>query len=152
MSGDKNTINICISHVPFPAYCDDYVDLTISPKHIAVSGRIVVVNDSYFGDSGAALSEYVQLLWLGDNIDEIASGYDYIRLFHYRRFVSRTALGVPISRISRWTHVKSLGKLGSEFDRHSEGELFNSPVFFFRGVRGQYASACLIEDFENFTK
>ena len=148
----NNTLNICISHIPFPEFYKDYVDLTISPIPISNLENIQVVDDSHFGENGSALSEYAQLLWLGDNLDTVAKNFEYVRLFQYRRFVSRKSMGIPISLVGRWIHVNRLADLEDEISRENAGELFNPPVFFLGGVRRQYAVAHMLEDLLNFAR
>ena len=84
----QNTLNVCLGHLPFPQTHERHIDLMIAPRLIAGPTRLALVDDSSFGPHGSALSEYVQLLWLLERLDGIAAGCEYVRIFHYRRFVS----------------------------------------------------------------
>ena len=153
MREDKdNTLNICLGHLPFPIEFHQHVDLMIAPRAVAGPYRVIVVEDSYFGEHGSSLSEYVQLLWLYDNFEKIVGTYDYIRIFHYRRFVAREKIGRPSSHEwAHWITKDELSKYSKEFSRHSTRELFNTPHKFSQGVRGQYETAHILEDFINFS-
>ena len=97
-----NTLNVCLGHVSFPLDFIRYVDLMLSPRLVEVPCRAIVVDDSYFGEHGSALSEYVQLLWLFDHFDTIVGDYEFVRIFQYRRFVARSRVG----RRSNQGHIR----------------------------------------------
>ena len=153
MREDKgNTLNICLGHLPFPGDFHQHVDLMIAPRAVAGPYRVIVVDDNYFGEHGSSLSEYVQLLWLYDNFEKIVGTYDYIRIFHYRRFVARAKIGRPSSHEwAQWIAKDELLKYSNEFSRHTTRELFNTPHTFSQGVRGQYETAHVLDDFINFS-
>lgn len=151
-----NTLNICIGHIPFPQRHAHYVDLTISPIVCAgESGRRAIVPDELYGPHGHSLSEYAQLLWLHKHLDAIASGYEYLNLFHYRRFVARRVVEGQRASNGPWITViqeDQLDRFADCFDRNSTGNCFNSKVVFGDGVLTQYAAQHLLEDFLNFAK
>ncbi len=152
----KNTLNVCIGHLPFPQTHSHHIDLMITPRSLAVEAEIVVVDDSIFGQHGSALSEYVQLLWLLEHIDTLAAGCSYVRIFQYRRFVSRDPPTVGRRPVNMpWSTTITPGDLNAfpdDFDRIVNIELFNCPVQYQNGMLGQYASAHILEDILNFTK
>lgn len=153
---EKNTLNVCLGHIPFPQSHVDHIDLMISPRLITGPRQLALVDDSLFGQNGSSLSEYVQLLWLLDHLDAVSSGCTYVRIFHYRRFVSRAAptVGQPSSN-HPWSITiaeTDLDAFPGEFDRFSDSEVFNTPVQFKGGTLGQYASAHVLDDILNFTK
>lgn len=153
---DQNTTNICIGHLPFPHAFNEYIDLMVAPKFIPGINRLLVVEDTSFGLNGHSLSEYGQLIWAMRYIDEIAPHSRYIRVFHYRRFVSRQLPPSATSSSNQsWTSTISANSLSDyreEFTRQSSGELFNTPVEFPGGIIGQYAEHHLLEDFLRFTE
>lgn len=152
---DKNTLNICLGHLPFPASHAGYIDLMIAPRLIKGIKQVALVDDSLFGQFGSSLSEYVQLFWLLEHLDEISIGHSYISIFHYRRFVSRIEPIVGQVSINQpWSTAISeddLNIFDVDFSRINNAELFNKPVQFKTGMVGQYASAHILKDFLNFT-
>lgn len=148
-----NTLNICLGHIPFPESFCEHVDLMIAPRLVTGPRRVAVVDDSYFGESGSSLSEYVQLLWLYDHFDAIVSSYEYVRVFQYRRFVARIQFGQPSSApYANWIRADELSQCPNEFSRSCAGELFNRPFQFDGGMLGQYASWHVLVDMLNFSK
>lgn len=152
----RNTLNICLGHLPFPRSHIDHIDLMISPTLVAGPKQLALVDDSLFGPNGSALSEYVQLLWLLDHLDAVALDCSYVRIFHYRRFVSREApiVGQRSSNLTWSTAITEvdLDNFASAFDRFSDNEIFNTPVQFKGGMLKQYATVHVLEDMLNFTK
>lgn len=149
----SNTLNICLSHIPLPESLCAHVDVIISPCLITSPARVVVVDDSYFGEFGSSLSEYSQLLWLYDHFDAIVAKYDYIRIFQYRRFVAQNEFGLPCSQSwAKRIRVDELSQHSDEFSRSCASELFNRTVQFNGGMLGQYAEAHIREDIINFSK
>jgi len=148
-----NTLNICLGHVSFPRLYCDLVDLAIAPRLIVGPHRVAVVDDSYVGEFGSALSEYVQLMWLCDNYDAITSGYDFVRIFQYRRFIGEKAFGessnLPWARRIKGNMIEFCRL---EFNRSSAAELFGTPFEFSNGMLGQYADTHVLEDMLNFSK
>lgn len=138
----------------FPEAFEGYIDLMLSPKKIETASKLIVVEDSTYGDSGSALSEYAQLFWLYDNLRHVAAGYKFIRIFHYRRFVSSTKPPVGV-RANQWwsTAIRpaQLQHFDEAFRRHVTQELTNTPLSFPGGVLGQYAEAHHLEDILRFT-
>lgn len=152
---DKNTLNVCLGHLPFPHSHLEYIDLMIAPRLIAGIKQVALVDDSLFGKFGSSLSEYVQLFWLLEHLDEISIGNNYISIFHYRRFVSRIepTVGLPSSN-QPWSTAVSEDELKffkEDFSRINNDELFNKPIQFKGGMIGQYAHAHVLNDFLNFT-
>lgn len=151
-----NTLNVCLGHLPFPQTHERHIDLMIAPRLIAGPKRLALVEDSYFGPHGSALSEYVQLLWLLDKLQPLAAGRDYIRIFHYRRFVSPEPppVGQRSSNLPWATTIRAadLDAFESSFSRVSQGELFNTPVQFHGGMLYQYAQSHVLKDMLNFAR
>lgn len=146
-----NTLNVCLGHISFPKDFIGYVDVMLSPRQ--VTGRAIVVDDSYFGEHGSALSEYVQLLWLHDHFDTIVGDHEFVRIFQYRRFVARTRVGRPSNQEHlRWIRTEELARREKDFSRHSTTELFNQVWRAPRGMLGQYESAHVLIDLINFSK
>jgi hypothetical protein len=149
-----NTLNICLGHIPFPERFIEHVDVMIAPCVIAGVRSLVVVDDSLFGANGSSLSEYVQLLWLFDNFDAIASDFEFVRVFQYRRFVSRNPIGLPATHAwePRWISANKLDEHAEVFSRFCTEELFNRPVELPGGMLGQYATAHILTDALNFAR
>lgn len=151
-----NTLNVCLGHLAFPQTHNRHIDLMIAPLLVAGPKRLALVEDSSFGPNGSALSEYAQLLWLLDNLWTLTAGCSYIRIFHYRRFVS--AKTPPIGRRSSnlpWAttiHAADLDAFEPSFSRNCGSELFNTPVQFHGGMLYQYAQSHILEDILNFSK
>ena len=155
MKGCGNTLNVCVGHLPFPAEFSHYIDLMIAPCEIAGPRYVEVVSYDTFGDHGDTLGEYGQLFWLHDHFDEVAGGYEFVRIFHYRRFASQNQhAGVPSVNVpwSKTIRPAELRDLASDFDRNCTGELFNQPVTFDGGIMTQYARWHVLEDLLNFGK
>jgi hypothetical protein len=151
---NMNVVNVCLTHVqPLPALMQ-HVDLLVTPEQAISGPRTAVVPDSLFGPNGSALSEYAQLIWLFRNIDDVAAGREFIRIFHYRRFVSqfRPKIGVPAVN-QPWSvciHPDELGHFDECFARDRGSEIFNTRFAFPAGVLGQYAESHLLEDLLSF--
>ncbi|WP_028203331.1 hypothetical protein [Paraburkholderia nodosa] len=152
-----NTLNVCIGHVPFPAEHAHFVDLLISPN--AVPGNIrrkAIVPDELYGEHGHALSEYAQLFWLFRSLDSIASGYEYLNIFQYRRFISPTPVNAPKASNLPWASVVQEVELGNYaycFERQRANSCFNTPITLgAAGVIAQYHGAHVLEDFLSFTQ
>jgi hypothetical protein len=148
-----NTLNICVSHIPFPTAFGHYVDLTLAPRPLDIASPLIVAPDENFGAGGRALAEYAQLAWLSDHFDEIVGGHDFIRLVQYRRFVSRAPMGRPTNCFfANYIGADELGAAEAEFDRHSETGLVNSPVAFPEGgTLAQYAVCHILDDMLAFS-
>lgn len=151
----KNTLNICLGHLPFPSTHAHYIDLMISPCLVAGAKRFALVEDKKFGPHGSALSEYAQLLWLHEHLDEVAVGYEFIRIFHYRRFVSVTPpkVGSQSENLVWATTISpdNLDIFEADFGRYSEYEVYNTPAQFATGMLGQYAISHVLSDMLRFT-
>lgn len=151
----KNTLNICLGHLPFPATHAHHIDLMISPCLVVGAKRFALVEDKKFGPHGSALSEYAQLLWLYEHLDEVAAGYEFIRIFHYRRFVSVTSptVGNQSENLVWATTISSehLDAFEADFGRYSECEVYNTPAQFATGMLGQYALSHVLSDMLRFT-
>jgi hypothetical protein len=107
------------------------------------------------GENGHVLSEYLQLIWLYRNIDVIAKNYEYLRIFHYRRFIS-TKLYENAHKAdnSPWTQIISQNFLGDcyfDFTRQVSDELYNTRVKFNYGLLRLYSETHVMEDLLNFT-
>ena len=128
----------------------------LSPRGIQTASKLVVVPDSTYGDNGSALSEYAQLFWLYDNLDRVASGFNFMRIFHYRRFVSPAPPPVGTRSVNQcWSTAIQPAQLhyfDGAFDRTATQELANSPTSFPGGVLGQYAHSHHLEDMLRFTE
>lgn len=152
----ENTINICIGHIPFPEKFLRYVDLMLSPVPLQSGATTVHVPDDTFGPYGDTLSEYAQLFWLLDHLDKIASGYQFLRVFHYRRFIAppNQASGV-LATNQPWSKAIEANKLGqfeAAFARTCASELFNTQVHLRHGMLVQYAHSHVLEDMLNFAR
>jgi hypothetical protein len=151
---EKNTINICLGHLPFPRSHAHHIDLMVSPRMIAEVRRLALVEDSSFGPNGSSLSEYAQLIWINDNLGSLVGERKYVRIFHYRRFVSakEPATGRPSANLP-WATViteKELTEYDSAFDRVVTGDVFNTPAQFKGGMIAQYAMSHVMEDMMRF--
>lgn len=151
-----NTLNVCLGHLPFPSTHEHHVDVMLGPRAIEGKSRLIVVEDSRYGKAGSALSEYAQLLWLYDNLDTVARGYRFVRIFHYRRFVSPTVPTVGSPAVNQpWSTVVSPGQLShfdEAFSRVASKEIVNTSITLPNGILGQYASAHRLEDILRFTE
>lgn len=127
----------------------------LSPREIQTASKLVVVPDSTYGDNGSALSEYAQLFWLYDNLSRVASGYKFIRIFHYRRFASPVPPPVGIRSNQWWSTAiqpAQLHHFEAAFGRSVTQELANTPTSLAGGVLGQYADAHHLQDILRFTE
>ncbi len=150
---EANTLNVCLGHFSFPHEFIGYVDLMLSPRDVLAPCRSIVVDDSYFGEHGSALSEYVQLLWLQDHFDAVVDGDEFVRVFQYRRFVSRSRVGRRSDRsFMRWIQADELLHREKDFSRHSTNELFNQIYRPRKGMLRQYEAAHVLVDIINFAK
>ena len=149
-----DVVNVCLSHVQPPPLLMRHVDLLVTPERMLDGPRVAVVPDELFGPHGSALSEYAQLIWLYRNIDEVAAGREFIRVFHYRRFVSRVRPQVGAQAVNQpWSvcvRPDELGHFDECFDRKNGAELFNTPFTFETGILGQYAASHRLEDLLSF--
>lgn len=151
---NMNVVNVCLAHVqPLPALMQ-HVDLLVTPERTLSSPRIAVVPDELFGPNGSALSEYAQLIWLSRNIGDVAAGREFIRIFHYRRFVSQFRPKRGVQAVNQpWSvciHPDELGHFDACFARDRGSEMFNTRFAFPAGVLGQYAESHLLEDLLSF--
>lgn len=148
-----NTLNIALGHKGFPTEHGHAVDIFLSSRALYDMRRTIVIDDSYFGPHGSALSEYAQLMWLSDHFDAVVDDFEYVRIFQYRRFVSRDRIGLETnaSYISYVT-PHEIAAFQDDFLRTSKAELFNRPFSFPGGMLGQYASGHLFDDLLNFVK
>ena len=127
--------------------------MMLTPTPMVGPKRVIEIADDFFGERGHALSEYAQLLWLEEHLEEITAGHDYIRLFQYRRFVSEMSMGhEEWNKSWTWISTPRLEEASSDFDRFSGNELFNQIVLLEGGVSFQYAMSHVAEDIVNFAK
>jgi hypothetical protein len=127
----------------------------IAPNLVVGPHRVAIAPDILFGPNGSALSEYAQLIWLGDNFDAITAGCRFVRIFHYRRFAAARPIRGVASTNQPWSTTISVGQLadcGHEFDRYCRRELFNHPVRFKDGMLAQYAAAHVLDDMLSFAR
>ena len=149
-----NTINICLGHQLFPQKFSHCFDLFLAPMAIPNVKRLVIIPDEIYGSNGHSLSEYAQLIWLYRNLDTVASTYEYIRIFQYRRFISSISINGVQSSNTPWSTTISIDGLENallNFERNSSAELFNANITINGGVVSQYAETHVLEDFLNFT-
>jgi hypothetical protein len=151
-----NTVNICIGHLPFPVQYSNYIDLMISPEPVHAPYNTIHIKHKHLGKNGHTLSEYTQLLWIFDNIEAVLGSHQFIRTFHYRRFVATSPPTQGIKSINQpWSTTISeleLGALSTEFSRYSSEECFNTPVTFNDGILGQYSKHHVLNDLLMFLK
>ncbi|MET4579415.1 hypothetical protein [Ottowia thiooxydans] len=149
-----STINICVGHRTFPENFARYVDLMLSPVPLNTRARSVHVPDNTFGPYGDTLSEYAQLFWLLDHLDDILAGHRFLRVFHYRRFIAPKKPAQAAPAINQpWAMViqaHELDQYESAFDRSEETELTNTQISLDQGILGQYAQVHVLEDIVNF--
>jgi len=151
----NNTINICLGHLPFPAQSSQYIDLMVAPQLVKSATRLAIVEDNLFGDIGSSLSEYVQLIWILDHLNQIASGREFIRIFHYRRFSARNKPEVGRQSINQpWSTTINdfeIMNFENDFSRVNNSEIINTPIKLKEGIIGQYASIHILKDLLNFS-
>lgn len=150
-----NTINICIGHKNFPIKFVKYIDLFIAPVISINYPRLAYVPDNINGENGHALSEYSQLLWLYKNIDSIAKDKSFVRIFHYRRFISVYRYENSITALnSPWTQIiteTNLNNCIDDFKRNNSNELYNTRVKFNSNLLNLYSETHVLEDLLLFT-
>jgi hypothetical protein len=117
----------------------------------------ITIADDEFGPQGHTLSEYVQLIWLFRNFEQIVGEADYVRLFQYRKFIASRRIGKPSNlAYARWLRPNDIAHCSAEFSRHSSGELVSSPLDLPRRhsmtMATQYARAHNFEDLLAFTE
>jgi hypothetical protein len=148
-------LNICIGHKPFPSQYTHYFDYMLSPFPLSTEGRVIVVPRNLFGENGPALSEYAELFWLLENLNQVLRDETHIRVFHYRRFVSdgQTGLGdacsLPYAKVVKENQLELFSQ---DFARLAGGEIVNTPTRFAGGILGHYARHHHLEDFLDFAK
>lgn len=150
-----NTFNVCLGHLPFPHQGAHFIDLMISPSVFeGAPKRTAIVPDELYGEHGHSLSEYAQLIWLRQHIDQLAPEARYVNIFHYRRFVSRQPVDSPKASNLPWVTLvqgNDISTYASCFERENHGNCFNTPIRF-EGVLNQYANVHVREDILNFTQ
>jgi hypothetical protein len=143
----NSTLNICLGHLPFPETYADRVDVFLTSREIHGHGRAIFVDDAIWGPNGGALSEYSQLLWLSDNFDQVVGESAFVRVFQYRRFVSRNRVGRQATAdFFTYIHADELESFADDFARNDEVELFNRPHQFRGGMLSQYAEVHPMDD------
>lgn len=154
MTAQANTLNICIGHQAFPLPYWHHIDIMVAPNALAGHPRLTIIPDELYGPHGSSLSEYAQLFWVHEHLASLLDGRTFVRVFHYRRFISahpplcgKKSINLP------W--VTTLGsdelwQFEAEFDRLVTGEIFNTPIRLPSGVMEQYREAHLLEDFLRF--
>jgi hypothetical protein len=148
-------LNVCIGHKAFPTQCAHYFDYMLSPFPISTDDRFFVVSHRVFGENGPSLSEYAQLFWLLENLDQFLRDHTHIRIFQYRRFVSdgQTGLGEPSSLpYAKAIKEDQLQAFHGDFARSGGGEIVNAPYKFAKGILAQYADSHALGDFLDFAK
>jgi len=149
-----NTLNICLGHADFPEKFANCIDLMVSPEPLTRPKMVAWVPDARYGVNGQSLSEYAQLFWVYENLDKLMGDRKFIRIFQYRRFcATHKSVGKP-SENNPWSTViqkDDLAAYDDSFSRHSERELFNTPVCLQSGVVFQYACVHVLEDILNFS-
>lgn len=150
----QNTLNICLGHVSFPKRALHHLDIMIGPRLLPEINRFALVPDNLFGPDGSSLSEYAQLIWIYHNLDRLLSDRNYVRIFHYRRFVSPVGVrcGTPSTNQPWSTAIteQQLDFYDAAFERNVVGMTYNSRVKFAGGVIAHYAHCHVLEDFLNF--
>ena len=149
------TLNICLGHLAPPTQLSCHADLMIAPAWVAGQRRLAIVEDASFGPAGDTLSEYAQLIWLSEHLHEIAAGFQFVRIFHYRRFTCRKppAAGKR-SNNQPWSFAlaeSEIRQFDCEFGRSEVAELFNTPIEMTDGVLAQYARVHVLEDLLHFS-
>jgi hypothetical protein len=150
-----NTFNVCLGHLPFPAQFCGHIDLMLAPQPVDCNCPVHVIDAGSFGEHGGALGDYAMLFWLLDHAGTMLSGYDYVRIFHYRRFAARSIGAGTRSTNHPWATTLKIPEVegyAGEFDRACSAELFNTPTEFPDGIVGQYAAFHFIEDLLDFSK
>ena len=146
-----NTLNICLGHKPFPKEYERHIDVMLSPFPLEVGCKFYHIEDAYFGPHGHALSEYAQLLWVFDHFDSIVGDHEYVRVFQYRRMVSKIS-PLPTDSPLPWYQVIPPDQLSireAEFSRDCHEELFNGVLSNY-SVMLYYTSSHVLEDLLNF--
>lgn len=154
MTAQANTLNICIGHQAFPMHYWHYIDMMVAPNSAAGHPRLTVIPDDIYGPHGNSLSEYAQLFWVHENLATLLNGKTFIRVFHYRRFLSvhpplcgKKSVNLPWATT---LSAEDLGQFEAEFSRFVTGEIFNTPIRLPNGMMEQYREAHLLEDFLRF--
>lgn len=152
----NNTLNICLSHIALPSFLRRHTDILMSPN--LVTGGMVVVHlpDYLSSPHGDTLSEYAQLMWLSENFEKVCDGYEFLRIFHYRRFTSihQHSAGQPSTNLP-WARVidsNELESFESDFSKSSTHEVYNTLTTVPTGVLGQYSANHDLLDYIEFTK
>lgn len=151
----RNTVNICIGHKPFPQESDLFYDMFLSRIPLDNPRDVIVTNYDYSIEHANALGEFVQLLWLRDNIKTIEK-YDFVRIFHHSRFVSSLEIGKASQY--PWIRILDENELPTHvnnFSRYSSNELFNQKYEAYSlhklTLLDQYASSHQLKDITSFT-
>jgi len=138
------TVNICIGHKPFPASHAGHVDIFLTRHQVQGQYRVNFVDEAIYS---GMLGEYAQLFWLNDHFDTVVGDASFVRIFHYRRFVSRDRIGWDADA-GYYTRipVAELVQFADDFTRDSDAELFMRPIQFPGGMLSQFAAEHPLED------
>jgi hypothetical protein len=138
------TVNICIGHQPFPASHARHVDIFLTRHQVQGQYRVIFVDEAIYS---GVLGEYAQLFWLNDHFDKVVGDASFVRIFHYRRFVSRDRVGWDAD-VGYYTRipVAELVQFADDFTRDTDAELFMRPIQFPGGMLSQFAAHHPLED------
>jgi hypothetical protein len=141
------TLNICLGHQPFPEAYADRVDIMLTCRRLYRQNRAIFLDDAMWGPHGGSLSEYAQLFWLSDHFDRVVGDAEFIRIFQYRRFISRNRVGreANVPYLSQIT-AEDLPVFADDFSRVEQEELFSRPFQFAGGMLGQFAGGHPLDD------
>jgi hypothetical protein len=142
-----DTLNICLGHQAFPATHAGHVDVFLTSRRLYNQNRAIFIDDAIWGPHGGALSEYAQLFWLSDNFNAVVGDTPFVRVFQYRRFVSRHGVGRQASA-EYFTHIDSeeLARFADDFTRDAGAEVFNRAFPVAGGMLNQFAQVHPLDD------
>ncbi len=151
----SNTLNVCLTHKEVPVFLYKKADIVISSDVLLQSEKSVFIDKNFYGKHGVVLSEYAQLFFLLSFLQKNEINQEYIRIFHYRRFVSVLQFELVPSKNLYWSFPIDESKL-SEFDADFGNvrniEIFNTPIEFQDSLMSQYQREHYLTDLLFFSE
>jgi hypothetical protein len=152
---NANTFNICLTHVDVPSFLYDKADVVITSSSSMAREKSIFIDKNEFGVNGVTLSEYAQLFALRSFLINKIIPNEYIRIFHYRRFVSIGTLALARSKNLYWSYPirdSDCCLFEEDFVGMSSQEIFNTPIEFPDSLLNNYQREHFLGDLLLFSE
>lgn len=152
---NTNTFNVCLTHVDVPSFLLDKADVVITSSSSITGEKSIYIDKNEFGINGVTLSEYAQLFALRSFLINKAISSDYVRIFHYRRFVSIGTLTLARSKNLYWSYPirdSDCFLFEKDFSGISNMEVFNTPIEFPDSLLNNYQREHFLGDLLLFSE